>query len=136
VICFLSWVKLLASNFSLHTSASDDLVDLVDLVDSCIMSLKSTLINFTNDQNAQLFVIALVTTQFKTEDEKVVAKDKANLEKQILLNESKARIQAITAGTLTKSSVMYLTNDNDDDEESDRDREWPTEVAKENNGDL
>jgi hypothetical protein len=81
------------------------------------MSLKSTLINFTNDQNAQLFVIASVTTQFKAEDEKIVVKDKTNLKKQILLNESKARIQVITAETLIKSSIMYLINDNDDDED-------------------
>jgi hypothetical protein len=90
-------------------------VDPVDPVDPCIMPPKAAPTNFTDDQNAQLFAIALATAQSKAEDEKTVAKEKADLEKQILLDEFKARIQAIIAAPLIKSSAS-LIHDNDDDE--------------------
>jgi hypothetical protein len=128
-LCLAIWLIISAFLFSLshrciyrliHLSF---LLTLFNLVSSCLdnMSFKTSFSAYTNDQNQQLFVLALNIVTTKAKDERKVTLKKMKLKKQLLRKKSKTRINALTSNnilTASSSKILSLnsTNENDSDE--------------------
>jgi hypothetical protein len=82
------------------------------------MSFKASSPAYTNDQNQQLFALALNTATTKAEDERKATLKKMELKKQLLRKKSKARIDALTSNnilTASSSKILSLNSTNEDD---------------------
>jgi hypothetical protein len=89
------------------------------------MSFKTSSSAYTNDQNQQLFALALNIVTTKAKDERKVTLKKMKLKKQLLRKKSKTEIDALTSNNiLTTSSLKILslnsTNENDSNEISSK----------------
>jgi hypothetical protein len=81
------------------------------------MSFKAvTSFTFIDEQNSQLFVVVLVSTQFKADEKLIAAKEKAEMKKKILLNEFKARILVIFTSDVSISKSLTLIKESENDE--------------------
>jgi hypothetical protein len=78
-------------------------------------SLASTVL-YIEEQNNLLFQLALITATTKAEDDRKAAVEEKDLRNQLLKEESRARIEAMTATTITSTKVSAFLNVGDDEE--------------------
>jgi hypothetical protein len=97
------------------------------------MSLKAVIsFTFIDEQNSQLFVVVLVSTQFKVDEKLIAAKEKTEMKKQILLNEFKTRILVIftSDASISKSLTLIKESENDEDKISSEVKTHRTRFAE------